>query len=59
MGTRAAIYVRISEDRHRTGVKVGDQETDCRALAERLGLTVVEVYTDNDLTAHKGSRRYK
>jgi site-specific DNA recombinase len=59
MGTRAAIYVRISEDRQRTGVKVGDQETDCRALAERLGLTVVAVYTDNDLTAHKGSRRYK
>jgi site-specific DNA recombinase len=56
---RAAIYVRISQDREGTGVKVGDQETDCRALAERLGLTVVKVYEDNDLTAHKGSRRYK
>jgi site-specific DNA recombinase len=59
MGTRAAIYCRISEDRHGTGIKVGDQETDCRALAERLGLTVVKVYEDNDLTAHKGSKRYK
>jgi site-specific DNA recombinase len=59
MGQRAAIYVRISEDRHGTGQKVEDQETDCRRLAERLGLEVVEVYEDNDLTAHKGSRRYK
>jgi site-specific DNA recombinase len=59
MGQRATIYVRISEDRHGTGIKVGDQETDCRALAEQLGLTVVKVYEDNDLTAHKGSKRYK
>jgi DNA invertase Pin-like site-specific DNA recombinase len=59
MGTRAAVYCRISEDRHGTGQKVEDQEADCRRLAERLGLEVVEVYVDNDLTAHKGSRRYK
>jgi site-specific DNA recombinase len=59
VGKRAAIYVRISEDRHGTGIKVGDQEKDCRALAERLSLTVVDVYEDNDLTAHKGSKRYK
>jgi DNA invertase Pin-like site-specific DNA recombinase len=59
MGQRAAIYVRISEDRHGTGIKVGDQEVDCRALAERLGLEVVRVYRDNDLTAHKASKRYK
>jgi site-specific DNA recombinase len=59
MDKRAAIYVRISEDRHGTGIKVGDQETDCRALAERMGLDVVKVYEDNDLTAHKGSRRYR
>src|SRR6266508_1626123 len=59
MGTRAAIYCRISEDRHGTSQKVEDQEADCRRLAERLGLEVVEVYVDNDLTAHKGSKRYK
>jgi DNA invertase Pin-like site-specific DNA recombinase len=56
---RAAIYVRISEDRHGTGIKVGDQEKDCRALAQRMSLDVVKVFEDNDLTAHKGSRRYK
>jgi site-specific DNA recombinase len=59
MGKRAAVYCRISEDRHGTGQKVEDQEADCRRLAERLDLGVVEVYVDNDLTAHKGSRRYR
>jgi site-specific DNA recombinase len=59
MGTHAAIYCRISEDRHGTGQKVEDQEHDCRRLAERLSLEVAEVYVDNDLTAHKGSKRYK
>jgi site-specific DNA recombinase len=52
----AVIYCRISQDRAGAGVKVEDQERDCRALAERLGLEVVEVYTDNDLTAHRGKK---
>jgi site-specific DNA recombinase len=56
---RALIYARISEDRTGAGVKVEDQEADCRDLADRLGLDVVEVFTDNDLTAHKGSKRYR
>ena len=45
MGHRAAIYSRISEDRTGAGVKVEDQERDCRALAERL-----------DLTAHRAKK---
>lgn len=58
----AAIYCRISHDPHAgTGndseaVGVGRQEKDCRALAERLGLTVIEVFTDNDLGASSASR---
>jgi site-specific DNA recombinase len=59
MGKRAAIYCRISEDRHGTGQKVEDQEADCRALADRLGLTVVEVFTDNDISAMRSTRRGK
>jgi site-specific DNA recombinase len=55
----AAIYVRISEDRHGAKVKVENQEQDCRALAERLDLIVMDVYEDNDLTAHRGSKRYR
>jgi site-specific DNA recombinase len=58
MGHRAAIYCRISRDKAGAGVKVEDQERDCRALAERLGLTVDDqlVFTDNDLTAHRGKK---
>jgi site-specific DNA recombinase len=54
---RAAIYCRISRDEAKTGQKVEDQETDCRELAARLGLEVVEVFTDNDLSAIRSSRR--
>jgi DNA invertase Pin-like site-specific DNA recombinase len=54
---RAAIYVRISQDRGGAGLGVERQETECRALAERLGWTVVEVYCDNDMSAFTGKRR--
>jgi site-specific DNA recombinase len=56
-GKRAAIYARISRDEAGTGQKVEDQEKDCRELAERLGLDVVEVFTDNDIAATRASRR--
>jgi site-specific DNA recombinase len=59
MGQRAAIYCRISRDEAKTGQKVEDQEKDCRELAARLGLEVVEVFTDNDLSAIRSSRRGK
>ena len=39
------------------GLGVERQEEDCRALARRLGWTVVEVYSDNDLSAFTGRRR--
>jgi DNA invertase Pin-like site-specific DNA recombinase len=56
---RAVIYARISKDRTGAGVGVGKQEDDCRELAARLGLDVVAVRTDNDLTAFKGASRSK
>jgi site-specific DNA recombinase len=60
MGKRAAIYARISEDRHGTGQKVTDQEADCRELADRLGLEVIEPpFVDNDLSAMRSTRRGK
>jgi len=58
-GKRAAIYTRISRDEAGTGQKVEDQERDCRELADRLGLTVVEVFTDNDIQATRSARRGK
>ena len=53
----AGIYVRISQDRGGAGLGVERQEEDCRALAQRLGWAVVEVYCDNDLSAFTGKRR--
>lgn len=54
---RAAIYCRISSDRTGAGLGVSRQEDDCRALAEQLGMTVVAIHTDNDLSAYSGKRR--
>lgn len=56
MTTRAAIYTRISDDREGQAMGVARQEEDCRALAARLGLLVVEVYSDNDISASTRSR---
>lgn len=57
--TKAAIYVRISEDREGRGLGVERQEQDCRALAERLGYTVTELYRDNDISASTKTRKIR
>lgn len=54
---RAAVYVRISSDREGSGLGVARQEEDCRALCERLGWHVAEVYPDNDVSAYSGKKR--
>lgn len=56
-GAQAVIYVRISRDRTGAGLGIERQEDDCRELAARLGLTVREVYADNDISAASGKRR--
>lgn len=53
----AAIYCRISRDRAGAGLGVERQEKDCRALAERLGVTVAEVLVDNDLSAYSTRKK--
>lgn len=57
MTKRAAIYCRISSDPKERRLGVERQEQDCRELAGRLGWTVTEVYTDNDMSASKGKFR--
>jgi DNA invertase Pin-like site-specific DNA recombinase len=57
MGTRAGIYVRISQDRGGAGLGVQRQEQDCRALCERRGWDVVDVYVDDDVSAYSGKPR--
>lgn len=50
---RAAILVRISDDRAGDAAGVGRQEKDARALAKRLGWKVAEVVVENDVSAFK------
>ncbi|MDQ1175416.1 recombinase family protein [Microbacterium sp. SORGH_AS_0421] len=54
-----AIYTRISDDREGEERGVQRQEEDCRERAEELGLTVYEVYKDNDRGASDRSSRSK
>lgn len=55
--TRAIIYCRISRDREGAGLGVERQREDCEALAAQLGVEIVTVYTDNDLSAYSGKPR--
>ncbi|WP_326593871.1 recombinase family protein [Streptomyces brevispora] len=54
---RAVIYCRISQDRTGANLGVDRQREDCKALAERNGWDVVEVYVDNDVSAFSGKLR--
>lgn len=55
--TNAVIYTRISNDAEGRELGIARQEQDCRALADRLGLTVVAVYSENDTGASTRSRK--
>ncbi|GAA2828598.1 DNA invertase Pin-like site-specific DNA recombinase [Leucobacter komagatae] len=57
MATRAAIYTRISKDREGNELGVTRQEDLCRELADRRGLEVVHVYSDNDISASMRSSK--
>lgn len=52
-----AIYCRISEDREGAGLGVERQEEDCRKIAAALGLIVVAVYVDNDISAFRQRKK--
>lgn len=54
---RAAIYLRISNDPTGQEAGVTRQREDCTALAASLGVEVVTVYEDNDISAYSGTRR--
>jgi DNA invertase Pin-like site-specific DNA recombinase len=57
MASATAVYCRISDDRLGEGAGVARQEADCRALAERKGWPIAEVYVDNDISAWSGKKR--
>jgi DNA invertase Pin-like site-specific DNA recombinase len=50
MTKRAVIYVRVSTDEQ----SVANQENDLRAVAERMGYEIVEVYRDRGISGAKG-----
>ena len=53
----AVIYCRISRDDLGDGAGVARQEEDCRVVCERKGWSVIEVLTDNDVSAFTGRTR--
>lgn len=50
---RAVLYVRISDDPEGTEKGVDRQETDCRAYAQAHGMSVADVFRENDTSAFK------
>lgn len=52
-----AIYVRISADREGRELGVERQEADCRGVATTLGIAAVEVFSDNDISASRRSKK--
>lgn len=50
---RAAIYLRQSLDQTGDGLAVERQREDCERIARERGWNVVEVYTDNSISASK------
>lgn len=53
MPTKAAVYARISLDTEGSGLGVARQIEDCTSKALALGWAVVDIYTDNDVSATK------
>jgi site-specific DNA recombinase len=56
-GTRAAVYVRISQDRDGTALGVERQRADCERVVSQRGWDLAGVYTDNDISAYNGKVR--
>jgi site-specific DNA recombinase len=56
-GQPTGIYLRISEDREGRELGVQRQEEDTRSLAERLDVRVVDVYSDDDISASTNSSK--
>src|SRR5262249_10202372 len=55
--TRAAIYARFSSDKQNER-SIDDQVALCRALAEREGYTVVEIYEDRAISGASTVNRF-
>ncbi|MFJ1594109.1 recombinase family protein [Kitasatospora albolonga] len=56
-GQPAGIYLRISDDKEDRELGVARQEEDDRRLADQLGVNIVDVYKDNDISASTKKKR--
>lgn len=56
-GDPTAIYGRMSADPEGRALGIERQLEDCHALTERLGLRVVKVYAENDISASTNSKK--
>jgi DNA invertase Pin-like site-specific DNA recombinase len=54
---RAVIYARISQDRSGKAAGIERQLSECRELAERSNLEVVDEFIDNDVSAYRHKPR--
>ncbi len=54
---RTVVYCRISRDSEGEVLGIARQEQDCRELAKRLGLKVLRVMPENDISASTRSKR--
>ena len=54
---QAFVYLRQSFDRTGVGAAVDRQRQDCLAVCEHRGYAVVQVFTDNDVSASNGKPR--
>lgn len=55
--TRAALYLRISQDKTGEHLGVDRQREDCIALAKQLDWEIAETYVDNDVSATSSKAR--
>ena len=53
----AALYTRVSQDATGEQLAITRQLDDCSLLADRLGWTVVDHFSDNDISAFNGKAR--
>src|SRR4051794_16124130 len=54
---RAGIYLRVSQDRDGTSASPERQLEDCRAVSQRKGLEVIQIYEDRESAFAKSARR--
>lgn len=57
MSLRAAIYLRISIDRHGDGLAIDRQRADCEKIARDRGWSVIQTYSDSVSASKREVRR--